>query len=231
MTASSINRDPKPQKGTVVMFATSNLVRGYGRYSIPWNREYAKYHHYDFVARTQRTDATLSSPAWEKVALLKDILEDDANDGKWVFYLDTDAIFNTDMSIERAILKYGDDDVLVCSDESNSNGTYIANAGTILIRKTPGGKRFINDWWEMHKDPNYQDFAYEQKALHDLIVKRSIDYKIKVVSANAFNSDYRTVHDIMETGGFPPNFILHLMATDNKTREKIFEYRTKMVQP
>jgi hypothetical protein len=207
--------------GKVLMFATSNLIESYGQYTIPWNNNYAQKYNYQFCLETESTEK-LSSPAWEKVRMMREALNAET---PWVLYIDTDAIFNRpDMSIDECILSHGSEDVLLCSDGPNSNNLYIANGGVILVRNTPGGKLFLDKLWSMRLVKEFQEFAFEQKAIHSLLTN-SPNFTFRVCRARAFNSDYATVKAIESTKQWPDDYIVHLMATSNEIRSELFRNR------
>jgi hypothetical protein len=204
--------------GKIVMYSTDSLLESYGKYTIPWNQKYAETHGYDFILDQQPT--TLSSPAWEKVRVMKEAL----NNCPWVLYVDVDAIFNNPMvTIEKAIASRGNQDVMVCSDGPNSNNLYVANGGVIFVRNSPGGHYFLDKLWSMRYE--YTEFAFEQKAMSDLLRSDDANFVALVCDSREFNSDYLTVKVIENTGQWPSDFIVHLMATSNEVRINLFRLR------
>lgn len=207
-------------KGIIVMFCTTDILDHFPKYAIDINRKYAQYHGYDFALETEPFESGLSSHAWNKIALLLKYLP--VYD--WAFYIDCDAFFqNKSVPVEH--LFTNESSFIMCTDEPNSNGLYACNGGTILARNTPETMQLLEIWWDLRHHPEYQVFAFEQKAMSDIVRKKykipeDIYRIIDIRGAEAFNSIYGNVKKALEKDRLPETYVVHLMATDNTVREQ-----------
>ena len=202
---------PRPRV-LILMFSTPNVL-DYAQYSERVNRAYAERHGYDFKHHVG--ESLHATPAWTKVKLMRDAL--DTHDV--VFWIDSDAVFNKlDTPLDAFIASSAD--FMGCTD--SPNGPYKINCGTMIAKSTPWCKKFLDELWAMRDMPKYNQWAFEQEALHDLIeadahgaVSRN---KVKVHPVDAFNSD---VHELIHhKNGARDAFVMHFMAQDSPTRQR-----------
>jgi hypothetical protein len=105
-------------------------------------QEYATKNGYDLYDGSKYID-TSRPPAWTKIQAVKHLLTDEGCD--WAMWLDADTvIMNSDIRIEDFLPEDPTKDFLVGSD----NG-WGYNSGVFLVRNTPWGVKFLDDWWNM----------------------------------------------------------------------------------
>jgi len=210
----------------ILMYCTPNLFEKWARHTLHINRKYAKRHGYDFILIDTPYDDSVTH-AWQKIPAISELLNQGYN---IVMYIDTDAIFNKhEITVESIAQKYSGD-IILCSDESNSGGKYKTNGGTVIAKNTDSCKHLLNLWWDLRKE--YKDFAFEQWAISDIYENKipNVDNSmISVAPEREFNSTYGDVlhysNNLHETP--PDTYVLHFMAMDDDTREKVFSKLVK----
>ena len=214
-----------PKVGAVLMYCTPNLLNSWAKNTVYINKKYSEKNGYDFIVKTNPYDSTVTH-AWQKIPAMLELLDKGYD---FVMYIDSDAVYyKTEITIESIIKKYTGD-IIMCSDESNSNGLYKINGGTVIVKNTEKSKYLLRKWWELRHE--YKDFAYEQWAISDIYQNKipSIDGSIiSVAPENEFNSAYKDIINYADDlDNLPPNnFVLHFMAMDDNKRDKIF---TKLI--
>lgn len=214
------NYEDDKKKGVILMYCTDNIINDWGKYSIEINKKYADKHGYDFVLLTKPYDKNVTH-AWQKIPAMLELL----NRYDFVMYIDTDAIFyKQDKKIEGLFKKYHGD-ILVCSDEKNSNSKYLVNGGVIIAKNSKKAKDILNFLWSLRY--KYKEFAFEQWALSDIVKKEYDQYidssVISVAPETEFNSIYSELMDrINNKLTLPDTYILHFMATSDNFRRNIF---------
>ena len=209
------------QKGVILMYCTQNIIDKWAKYSIDINKQYALKNGYDFKVIKTPYDSSVTH-AWQKIPAMIQLLEDGYN---FVFYIDADAIINDpSISLESFFDKY-EGDLLVCSDEKNSNGLYAVNGGCVIAKNTKKCKKLLKQWWDLRHEKQYITFAFEQTALSDIVRNKieNIDSSIiSVCPETEFNSIYGEILDYLENKK-SDRFVLHFMSLDDNKREKIFK--------
>jgi hypothetical protein len=213
----------KDNKIAVFMYCTPDLLAKWGSYTFDINNHYARKNGYDFHFFGEPFDPSVTH-AWQKIPAFIKMFEH-INKYKYVMYIDTDAIFyDQSIKIEDIINKY-DGDIIVCSDEANSDGKYKVNGGSLIVKNTPASIKLLNSWWDLRHE--YKEFAFEQWALSDIVENKieGIDGSIiSVAPETEFNSVYNEVqtHANDTRRPAPNRYVLHYMAMDDKTREHVF---------
>jgi len=219
-----VQNNPSIKKGAILMYCTQNIIDNWAHYSIFINQKYANKQGYDFILIKNPYDSTCTH-AWQKIPAMLNLLNQDY---RFVMYIDADAIINIhNISVETILDKYKGD-VIVCSDKGNSNGKYAVNGGMVIVRNTENSRKLLNKWWELrHK---YNEFAYEQWALSDLVRNKYPDIDGSIISIapeTEFNSLYSEILQYLNDFAnnpetIPPNrFVLHFMSTTDETRKNI----------
>lgn len=208
------------KNGVILMYCTDNVINDWGKYSIEINKKYADKHGYDFVLVTKPYDKNVTH-AWQKIPAMLELLQK----YEFVMYIDTDAIFyKQDRKIEGLFKKYHGD-ILVCSDEKNSNSKYLVNGGVIIAKNSNKAKDILKFLWSLRY--KYKEFAFEQWALSDIVKKEYDQYIdssiISVAPETEFNSIYSELMDRVNNKlSLPDTYILHFMATSDNFRRDIF---------
>lgn len=195
----------------VIMFSTPNIVDQYAGLAARVNLAYARRHGYAFEHIVK--PSTTLMPQWEKVRVLRDALDS----YEAVFWIDSDAAFNQhETSLERWL--QSDADIVGCTDVPN--GPYSINTGTLLVKRTPWTRMFLEVWWSMRQVPKYQQWAFEQEAMHDLILTDAMRCvtkgKIVMEPHDSFNSSF----DEIVRDNRRDTFVLHFMACPAAYRQK-----------
>ena len=206
------------QRGVILMYCTDDIINDWGRYSIGINKKYAEKHGYDFVLVNKPYDKNVTH-AWQKIPAMLELLKK----YEFVMYIDTDAIFyKHDIKIEKLLKKYSGD-ILVCSDEKNSDGKYLVNGGVVIAKSSKKTLDILNFWWGLRY--KYKEFAFEQWALSDIVKKEYDQYidssVISVAPETEFNSIYSELMDHINKLTLPDTYILHFMATSDDFRRDI----------
>jgi hypothetical protein len=207
--------------GVILMYCTQNIMDDWAKYSVAINRKYAQRHNYDFAIVTEPYDPTVTH-AWQKIPAILALLERNYD---FVVYMDADAVVNMqEVAYEHFLLKYTGD-IIVCSDEANSDGFYAVNGGMVIVRNTSDAKTLLHQWWGLRYD--YPEFAFEQWALSDIVRNKHPEINGRIVSVapeTDFNSIYGEIFDYienMDTKPRPERFVLHFMAIDHARRREI----------
>ena len=215
----SLVRGTRPRgKGAILMYCTRSIV-DWARYSIAINQKYARRHNYDLVVVSEPYDPAVTH-AWQKIPAMVELLDKIYD---FVVYMDADAIVNKhDVRYEHFLAKYPGD-ILVCSDEANSDGKYAVNGGMVIARNTPAAKVLLRKWWDLRYA--YPEFAFEQWALSDIVRGKHAGIDGGIVSVapeTEFNSTYGEILAYVNaTAPRPDRFVLHLMSMDSETRRRV----------
>lgn len=199
----------------VFMLSTPEVVPKYTGIAAKINKVYCETHGYTFKHFIEPIPGGQGEIAWARVQKMRDLLAD----GTWdaVFYIDGDAVFN-DHTISLAPWIQLQGDIIACNDRPN--GVCVVNGGTMLLKNTAWTRAFLDKWQSMKSIPRYQQFAFEQKAFHDLYHSNWNTTKTKIHQRPAweFNSVwYEVVTQRKRTG-----FVVHLMSSDAAYRRKEF---------
>ena len=218
-TMAVMYRPRKALRGALLMYCTNNIRYDWPRFSIDINQRYARRHNYEFVLVTEPYDVS-STFYWQKIPLLLRQLDRGVD---FVVYMDADSVINKpELRYERILEKYPGD-LILCSDAANSDGKYAVNTGLVIVRNTPAAKKLLTQWWGLRN--SYPDFAFEQFALSDIVRGKypAIDGGIiSVAPETTFNSVYgEMMAYINNATPRPDHFVLHFMATDSPTRERM----------
>ena len=171
--------------------------------------KYAARHGYAAVCQTS-AGATESGPAWNKIALVRQVLNCDGSD--WVMWLDADAvIMNPEIKIENIIAGIPQDkDAAFATDD---NGLC---SGVFLIKKSQWSLSFLDTVWFL-KDINFEkDYGrggrkWEQNCIKGLFKHfKSVANRIHLLPQRAINS--------YEQNFEKDDFILHLASCPNELR-------------
>jgi len=210
-----------PSKGVILMYCTQNLLDKWGRYVVDINKQYAEKHGYDFEVIGVPYDEKVTH-AWQKIPAMLDLIRRNYD---FVMYIDSDAIFyDQSVKIESLLEKYKGD-IIVCSDEKNSDGKYKVNGGAVIARSTINAQIILRKWWDLRYD--YTEFAFEQWALSDMVENKieGIDTStISVAPETEFNSVFHEVKTYADNTQLSPpeRYVLHFMAMDDQMRDRVF---------
>jgi hypothetical protein len=189
-------------------------IDGYGKHTESINQAYAKQAGYDFHV-LREWSFTERAVTWGTVYMLRKYL----SQYDYLFWMDADAVVSRfDISLEKFIRQMPDKDILACDDRPM--GSSIVNAGTILVKNSTWSKKFLDSWWERGLQKKYNaEGLTDQWALSDLYAEneQQVQDHLHVFPTKSFNSIFpgQNTHQ-------SDDFILHLMATSNNVREKIF---------
>lgn len=127
---------------------------------------YAQKHGYTSVDGSSFLDTT-RPPAWSKIRAVQHLLQEQQCD--WVLWLDADAvIMNSDIPLESLLPASSEIDLIVTKDRR-----FTANSGVWLIRNSPFGRQFLDDWWNMKSfvRPKGLSLSGDNEAFGSLIRK------------------------------------------------------------
>jgi hypothetical protein len=205
------------------MYSTKNIIDTYAKYSIKINKKYAIKNNYDFRIIDKPYDNKVTH-AWQKIPAFIELL----NEGyDYVMYIDSDAIFyNKSIKIEDIISKYNND-IIICSDQGNSNGLYKVNGGSLIVKNTDESKKLLQQWWDLRY--KYNVFAFEQHAMSDIVENKLENINNKIISVapeTEFNSVYSEILEYLNNYKINKykRFVLHLMATNDLKREEVLRF-------
>jgi hypothetical protein len=193
------------------MLYTPN-IESYSKLTEKINRKYAQKKNYDFILFKQRLSND-RAPQWDKIKAIEKCF----NLGyKYVFWIDSDAYFNGNTSLEEFL--DNENEIYICDDLRNSNKKCLINTGTILIKNTEYTRELISKWWNWGDKKWMYEAYHEQKVLDDMIKNdfMKIGSRIKIYPDDTFNSYISQIYTEREK-----LFVVHMMATDEKTRIKI----------
>lgn len=203
--------------GVIIVMAHTRDVDCYGKLSAEINKIYSDRHGYRFklvVGPPLTSDRWVT---WDKIKHLRDALDDQGV--KWAFWIDSDAIFNTQRtSLQKFMIQSAD--LCVCEDIPWRLGT---NTGTILVRNTQWAREFLETWWKRAETSPFANVkAHEQSELDRMVTEDVMgcrtSHMIAVLPGVAFNGAH-----------WMPNpherFVLHYMATSKEFRLEVLGNR------
>jgi galactosyl transferase GMA12/MNN10 family len=211
-----------------------------GVLGLTWNNkvQYARKHGYRLFDESPHVD-TSRPPAWSKIKAAQRLLTEEGC--QWVFWLDADTvIMNSNKKMEdflpattaspsNTASQY---DLLTTADDG---GGY--NSGAWIVRNSPWGLQFLDDWWNMKSFIKTTGFSkcgdnHAMKHLLGKMTAQEFDQHVLVPPRCTFNSfvnavlpsQYNTVlsglhqsHLYMNEGYYHKgDFIVHLAGYDNK---------------
>ncbi len=196
------------------------------------NKEYADIHGYDFKSVEAETKEGFHWPTWIKIPLIKKYLKD----YDYVFWIDSDAIFCTNQSLEMFMGKNVGLTKCLTSKEDSKSFT-ITSSGAMLFKNSEFSFKVLKDLEEQaHK---WADGAFLKENWHEQGFLDRLYVEPEIISTRNYESDFynlinREAADLektFETENFKilPNkhqsgvdFIFHA-AGDQTTKRKRLE--------
>jgi hypothetical protein len=134
-------------------------------------------------------------------------------------FIDSDAYFNTEISIDRLLKTYGVDTENTASLFVPSNTPfrdYRANTGLHIWKRTPRALALIEKWWNM--DTHALEHAYEQDGFEKLLD----------MHGSELAQDIHILKDmrVLGTGGYSP--VTHIGT--NQARSRIAVMTSQLMQ-
>lgn len=154
---------------------------------------------------------------WNKIILLERLMHE-YKEYDWLFYIDSDAIFNNhNIRLENIIEKYKNYN-LVMADDKPMGGKLI-NSGTILVKNCDWSRTFFTLWYNGGIKSKWKtNFPHEQGYFAEKW-EDSFFYlpnNIYITNTQEINSTYPLESNPKDI------FILHLMSTSKEFRIKKF---------
>lgn len=158
-----IDTSYKKQKIAMLTIVDKNYYNRY-KEALFIKRDYCKYHNYDFIIKIID-----KCSGWDKIYLLKEHL----HKYDYVFMSDGDVVItNRDITIEELLIKYGEPELFMISEDYNS-----LNSGNMIWANSDMSHKFINDMIslsttkinELQSNPYKIIGVYEQPYLINLI--------------------------------------------------------------
>lgn len=222
MSIANVVSDSASQLKIAIVTQITPDISCYAQHTEAINSAYAEQAGYDFhVGRAWQFDDRCVQ--WSSVFLLREYL----SSYDYLFWLDADAVVTRfSRSLECFIRQSPGADILACDDKPM--GSSVINAGAVLVKNTPWTQRFLEYWWALGGKSEYAfKFPSDQGAISELFNENVMQVQghLKVFPTKSFNSIYPAQKTHTEQ-----DFIMHLMATPNDVREKIFsEWRFRLI--
>jgi hypothetical protein len=155
---------------------------------------------------------------WNKIRLLEILLHEYRDVYDWIFYIDSDAIFNNhDIRLENIIEKYEKYNLIMASDKPM--GGKLINSGTILVKNCDWSRKFFTYWYNGGIQSIYKSkFPHEQEFFYEIWNNSSFNLprNVYITETQEINSTYPYESNPKDI------FILHLMSTSKDFRIKKF---------
>ncbi len=154
---------------------------------------------------------------WNKIRLLE-ILLHEYPEYEWIFYIDSDAIFNNhNIRLENIIDKYKNYNLIMGSDKPM--GGKLINTGTILVKNCDWSKKFFTQWYNNGIKSIWKNkFPHEQEYFAEIWNNLSFN-----LNKNVYITETQEINSIYPYESNPKDiFILHLMSTSKEFRIKKF---------
>jgi hypothetical protein len=172
-------------------------------------KKYCDKWEYEYI-RVKKNDTGIS-PYWYKVFVVNDFMKTNKYD--YVFWLDSDTIINNfNIDLGEDILHKFDSDIFVASDNIQYD---VVNAGVFIIRNSPIGKKFLEEWIDLYAPMCEKGkgslkgvwamSCYEQGNLNKLIIEK-YGKNTTFLDGNIFqnnNSCFENVFLMHHYGGKP----------------------------
>jgi hypothetical protein len=198
--------------------------------TIPNKEEYCKKHNYSFKYHKGRLSNR--HPGWDKILLLKEVLESDKYD--YVVWIDNDAyITNQEIRFDFICNNNPDSKLIIASEDNYRNvknlnpdldytelhNLRIINTGVFILKRDKWSIDFLNKVWETKSNTNrgvefshqeitnnqftYDYWPFEQGAIH-IVLSQSNTNDYKIVNSEILNK-FRVFHK-------KQNFICHFVG-------------------
>lgn len=193
-------------------------------------RKYCQLHGYSFEPILIE-EGLEKTPHWQKVRVVKELLQSDKYD--WVFFIDLDCLFmNTTIRLERFL---SNEHFMIISGHNdqpdtpilNSAGTHSLMTAQFLIKNCEQSIRFLDDVWSAEETRDkIEVFDYEMRQVRYTGDKAEFKNGIKVLSPEKFNRFWYTtspfmLHHFPETNDNAwrlGDFIVHVPAGHGESR-------------
>ncbi len=206
----------------VVLMAHTPDVDCYGSLSAQINRLYCERHGYRLRVVVGEPLGGAHWVTWDKVKHTRDALDDPS--AKWVFWIDSDAIFNVQRTGLGGFAVKGAD-ISICADVPWRLGV---NTGTMLVRNTRWARDFFDAWWAradasgFANEKNHEQSELDRMLSEDVAGCRT-GGRVALFPDTAFNGAH-----------WLPNpherFVLHFMGTDRDYRTRVLGDRLRALR-
>lgn len=193
-------------------------------------KKYCDIHGYSFEPILIE-DGLEKTPHWQKIRVVKELLESGRYD--WVFFIDLDClIMNTTIKLERFL---SNEHFMIISGHEdqpdtpilNSAGTHSLMTAQFLIKNCEQSIRFLEDVWAAKEtEDKIEVFDYEMRQVRYSGDKAEFKAGIKVLAPEKFNRFWYTTSPFMlhhfpktnDDAWKPGDFIVHVPAGYGKDR-------------
>lgn len=131
----------------LITYSTVNIQQ-YSLYSYGVNAAFAEMHNYSILATTPSTGHMyeLNDQRWNKVAIIAEIVQTHAYDGRYVVWLDADLIVTRlEFLLQSITTANAWADLIVCADSNRENG--LVNTGAMIVKRSSWSAAFFRRWW------------------------------------------------------------------------------------
>lgn len=207
---------------------------GYHMGLITGNRiEYAMKHNYNYYFTSEIFQkAIFLHPAFNKLAALEQILNDDLREKQWVVWMDNDTLItNMDIKFENIIQQYANQDTEMIIARDLKYDITLVNTGVFLIRNSEWTRKFLADI--LHTElvrviHNREEYGLEDQEIivRHLLTNQEIHYdeddglqinrRVSIIPTRSMNSfcrpyePYLSTWDVGYKGTWEPgDFIAH----------------------
>jgi hypothetical protein len=156
----------RKNKICVVSHFTENL-REVGNLSVKNKQEYCNAHGYDFIYENSRLSDR--HPAWDKVKLLLELLNDKSKNYDYFVWMDNDAfINNSQLRFDILCSNFNESSLLICSEPHIKDLEYlnndldynlldnlrIVNTGVFILKNNEWSRNFLQKVWHTKSNTN-----------------------------------------------------------------------------
>ena len=131
----------------IVTYSTVNIQQ-YALFSYGVNAAFAEIHNYSILSMSPSTGHMFekNDQRWNKVAIVAEIINSSAFDGRYIVWLDADLIVTRlDFLLQSITAKQPWADLIACADSNRENG--IVNTGAMIVKRSSWAAAFFYHWW------------------------------------------------------------------------------------
>jgi hypothetical protein len=156
----------KKNKICIASHFTSNLSE-VGHISIKNKKEYCDLHGYDFVYKNSRL--SMRHPAWDKIKLLTELLNDKNKSYDYVIWMDNDAFINNpEIRFDILCSNFEQKNLIICSETGFEDTEYldeklnyellnnlkIINTGVFILKNNEWSRNLLAEIWDTRSNTN-----------------------------------------------------------------------------